>query len=189
MIRTFAFAGAILLGSCASVDTSSYRQSVTSAAEGLTPQDVSTGFAIAVVDGCAAAAEAGKTLEQLGNSKIVRETTPDPLRRPKPGSTLWAPIPGQGIVSIEQEQGGACDVSAYGPRVEPTFNAVVAALQARGYVSQPLPAAAFRSFEHDLKLTANGRTVRVMLIGNEPGAPGKISRFSILSAFVTVTTP
>ena len=167
MIRTSAIAAAVLLASCASVDASSYRQSAMSAAEGLTPQDVSTGFGIAVVDGCAAAAEAGKTLEQLGSDRIV---------------------PGQGIVAIEQGE-GKCEVSAYGPPVESTFNAIVAALHARGYTSQPIPSAGFNFFRNDLTMTANGRTVHVMLVGNEPGAAGMRSRFSILSAYVGATTP
>lgn len=189
MIRTLALATAILLASCASVDTSASRQTPMSAAEGLTPQDVATGFTIAVVEGCAAALEQGKTLEQLGSEKLVRETTPDPLRGPKPGSTMWAPVPGQGIVTIEQEQGGQCNVSAYGPRVEPTFNSIVDALKAKGYVAEPTPAPGFRHFQHVLALNSNGRTVRVALIGNEPGAAGTLSRFSVISAFVTLATP
>lgn len=188
MIRTFAFAAIVMLASCASVEASPRSNAMPSAGEGLTPQEVSSGFVIAVVDGCAAAAEAGKTLEELGGDKIVRESSPDPLLKPKPGAILWAPVVGKGIVTIE-EGGGRCDVAAYGPPIEVTFNAIAGALLARSYVSQPMPAAGFKSFQHDLVKTIDGRTVRVMLIGNEPGAPGMRSRFSTASAFVTVTTP
>jgi hypothetical protein len=188
MIRTFAVAAAVLLGACATSSAPAPWQVTAAAAEGLTPQEVSSGFVIAVVEGCAAAAEAGKTLEQLGSDRIVRDTTVDPLRRPKPGAILWAPVIGQGIVSIE-EVDGKCDVTAYGPPVEATFNAIVGALRGTGYVAQPMPPAGFKFFQHNFTMTANGRTISVALIGNEPGAAGMRSRFSIVSAFVSVTTP
>ena len=188
MIRIVALSVAVLLGGCASVDAPASQRG--SATDGLSPQDVSAGFGVAVVDGCAAAAEAGKTLAELASDRIVPETSGEQLITPKPGSTMWAPIPGKGIVTIEEEAGGAkCNVSAYGPPVESTFNAIVSALGARGYRSEPMPPAGARFYHHDLKLVANGRTVRVALVGNEPGAAGMRSRFSVISAYVSVTTP
>lgn len=188
MIRASAIASALLLASCASVDAPRRTEPpYGSASAGLSPQDVSAGFVVAVVEGCAAAAEADKRLEQLGSAKIVRETGPTMIPL-KPGATAWAPVPGQGIVTIEEEADGKCNVSAYGPPVATTFDAIVSALRARGYAPQPVPEGGPKFYQHSLTLTANGRTVNVTLIGNEPGAAGMRSRFSITSGFVTVKT-
>lgn len=188
MIRTLVIAATTMLASCASVEAPPRYSAMPSAGEELTPQEVSSGFVVAVVDSCAAAGEAGKTLEELGGEKIVRETSPDAIRAPKPGAILWAPVVGKGIVTIE-ESGGECDVAAYGPPIEVTFNAIASALLARGYVSGPVAMAGFRSLHNELAKTIDGRTVRVTLMGNEPGAPGMRPRFSTASAFVRTTTP
>jgi hypothetical protein len=189
MIRTFGIASILLLASCATVEPPPRNASpFTAPTAGLSPQEVATGFGIAVIDGCAAAAEAGQKLEQFATDKIVRDSSASLRGAPKPGVSTWAPKVGQGIVSIEESQ-TRCEVAAYGPPVESTFNTVVAALRAKGYVSQPMPPPPAKSFEHALKASANGRTVSVTLVGNEPGAPGMMSRFSGLYAFVTVSTP
>lgn len=188
MIRRLGIAAVVLLASCATVEAPARQQVGPSSGQGLSPQEVSAGFAVAVVEGCAAAAEAGKTLAQLGSSKIVRETGPSMIPL-KAGATGWAPIPGQGIVSIEEEADGKCNVSAYGPPVAATFDAVVSALRAKGYAPQPMPDGGPKFHQHSLALTADGRTVTVTLIGNDPGAAGMRSRFSIVSGFVTVKTP
>ena len=185
MIRASAIASVLLLASCASVKSPPRTAPYGSASTGLTPQEVSAGFVVAVVEGCAAAAEAGKRLEQLGSDKIVRETGPTMIPL-KPGATAWAPIPGQGIVTIEEEADGKCNVSAYGPPVSATFDAIVSALRAKGYAPQPMPEGGPKFYQHSLTLTPNGRTVNVMLIGNDPGAASMRSRFSTLGAFVTV---
>jgi hypothetical protein len=153
----------------------------------LTAEDVAAGFATAVVDGCAAALEAGKTLGQLANGNFILDSNRPATRPTKPGYTAWEPRRGEGIVAIDDGPGG-CNVSAYGPPVESTFNAIVSALRARGYVSRATKAET-KLFAHDLTMTANGRTVRVFLVGNEPGAPGMMSRFSGLDAFVSIIAP
>jgi hypothetical protein len=187
MIRTFAIAAVAVLGASASVEAPAVAQGPSSGG-GLTPQEVSAGFVIAVVEGCAAAAEANKTLEQLASDKFVRETGPTMTGPPKPGAVMWAPKTGQGIVSIE-EVGGKCNVSAYGPPVAVTFAPIISALVGKSYVAEPAQQTDPRSFYHTLKLTAEGRTVVVGLGGNEPGAPGMRSRFSTVFAFISVTTP
>lgn len=187
MIRIAACVSSLALAGCASVEAPP-RQMSSYAAPGLSPQDVATGFSIAVLEGCVAPAESGKTLEEAPSERIVRETAPDPIRQPKPGQTAWAPVPGQGIVTIHTG-GGSCDVSAYGPPVAPVFDGIAHALTAKGYQAVPITPEGPRHFASHLTKTADGRTVSVMLIGNEPGAAGRMSRFSGLSAFVTVKTP
>ena len=133
------------------------------------------------------AAERGVTLDQMSTYRILRDTVRSTTRPPKPGYTAWAPGLGQGVVEIEDGPGG-CDVAAYGAPVESTFDIVVASLRTRGYELAPAVASQPKSFMRDLSMkTATGRTVRVVLSGNEPGAAGTMSRFSTLLAMVTVT--
>lgn len=176
---------ALWLAGCATGPTPAPASQLT---YGLSPADVSNGFVASVLEGCVTGAERGVRLDQLGNYRILRDTVRNTARPPKPGYSAWAPGLGQGIVEIEDGPGG-CDVSAYGAPVESTFDLVAASLRAKGYVAQPTQPSAPKMFAHDFKRTADGRTVRVLLIGNEPGAPGMMSRFSGLSAYVTVTSP
>ena len=155
-------------------------------AYGLSPADVSNGFVIAVLEACVPAAERGVTLDQMSTYRILRDAVRSTARPPKPGYTAWAPGLGQGIVEIEDGPGG-CDVAAHGAPVENTFDIVAAALRARGYVPEPVAPSQPKSFTRDFSTkTANGRTVRVVLTGDEPGAA---SEFSALSAAITSTAP
>lgn len=187
MIRTLPIVSAVLFGACATVQAPAPQAPSPSPAAGLSAQDVAAGFAIAVVDGCVAAAEAGKTLEQLGSDKIVRDTSRSAMRL-KPEFTAWAPRLGQGIVTID-EGAESCDVSAYGAPVQSTFDAIARALGDVGYQTTPVPSQGYRHFATSLSKAVEGRMVSVLLIGNEPGAAGTTSRFSGLSAFVTVKKP
>ena len=157
-------------------------------AYGLSPGDVSSGFIMSVLEACVVAAERGVTLDQMGNYRILRDTIRSTARPPKPGYTAWAPGLGQGIVEIEDGPGG-CDVAAHGAPVGATFDIVVSTLRARGYALQPAQASQPKFVTHELTTkTASGRSVRVVLTGNEPGAAGASSQFSGLSAAITSTS-
>lgn len=151
---------------------------------GLSASDVEAGFIMAVMDGCANAAETGRTLDQLNPYRIIRDTNRGAARAPKPGYTAWAPGMGVGIVEINDGPGG-CDVVAFGASVVSTFHAVSGALIARGYVAEPAGASEVGSVRHDLVRRVGGRTVRVVLAGSEAGSA---SQFSQLSASVTITS-
>ena len=158
-------------------------------AYGLSPGDVSNGFIMSVLEACVVAAERGVTLDQMGNYRILRDTIRSTARPPKPGYTAWAPGLGQGIVEIEDGPGG-CDVAAHGAPVAATFDIVVSTLRARGYALQPAQPSQPKFVAHELTTkTASGRSVRVVLTGNEPGAAGASSHFSGLSAAITATSP
>jgi hypothetical protein len=95
-----------------------------------------------------------------------------------------------GITHIRQDLiAGACEVSSYGPQVEDTFNRTSAALTKDGEgfsevpnVGDDLPEKIFlRVFEKP----EDGIVYEVVLSGNEPGAPGTMSRFSTLRATVS----
>ena len=181
--RIWLSASALLLGACATEPRPQL-------AYGLSPGDISNGFIMSVLEACVVAAERGVTLDQMGNYRILRDTIRSTARPPKPGYTAWAPGLGQGIVEIEDGPGG-CDVAAHGAPVGATFDIVVSALRARGYALQPAQASQPKFVvTHDLTTrTANGRSVRVVLTGNEPGAAGASSQFSGLSAAITSTSP
>lgn len=158
-------------------------------AYGLSPGDVSSGFIMSVLEACVVAAERGVTLDQMGNYRILRDTIRSTARPPKPGYTAWAPGLGQGIVEIEDGPGG-CDVAAHGAAVESTFDVVAGALRARGYSLETSEPSQPDFIKRELRTkTANGRSVRVVLTGNEPGAAGASSQFSALSAAITSTAP
>ncbi|MEQ1610656.1 MAG: hypothetical protein ABL956_17090 [Hyphomonadaceae bacterium] len=155
---------------------------------GLSAGDVATGFIMAV-ESCTSAAETGRTIGQLSSYRIIPDTTRGAARAPKPGYTAWAPSLGMGVVEIE-EGPGACDVSAYGAVVDNTLNVVAAGLREKGYALQPAQPSPPKSFFHDLTTkTANGRTVKVILMGNEPSGAAGASPFSTLMAHVMVAAP
>jgi hypothetical protein len=157
--------------------------SVASHAQGLSAAVVAQGFSDAVIAGCADAAEAGKSIEALKSPAIVPDNGPrGPLT---PGAKAWAPVKGQGIVTID-ETSSSCMVSAYGPPVEDTFREVSEALKARGYLAIPGAPEPPKLFSARLEKLMEGKTVMVNLSGNEPGAAGRMSRFSTLLAIVRV---
>ncbi|MDP3493203.1 MAG: hypothetical protein Q8R82_08810, partial [Hyphomonadaceae bacterium] len=158
-------------------------------AYGLSAGDVSNGFIMSVLEACVVAAERGVTLDQMGNYRILRDTIRSTVRPPKPGYSAWAPGLGQGVVEIEDGPGG-CDVAAHGAAVEDTFDIIAGALRARGYTLETAEPSQPNVIKLELATKAvSGRSVRVVLTGNEPGAAGASSQFSALSAAITSTLP
>ncbi len=153
-------------------------------AYGLSPADVESGFIMAVMDGCTNAAETGRTLDQLNPYRIIRDTNRGAALAPKAGYTAWAPGIGVGIVRIDDGPGG-CEVFAHGASVPSTFDAVASALLAKGYVAQAGGSSASGAVRRELVRDANGRSVKVVLSGDEAGASGNQTGFSQLSAVIT----
>lgn len=154
-------------------------------AYGLSPSDVEQGFIMGVMDGCANAAETGRTLDQLNPYRIIRDTNRGAALAPKEGYTAWAPGIGVGVVRIDDGPGG-CEVIAHGASVQDAFGIIVSSLRARGYVEQPAQALPSSQFAHELVRSANGRTVKIVLQGHDPATA---SAFSGLTAHVTATVP
>ncbi len=158
-------------------------------AYGLSPADVSNGFIMSVLEACVPAAERGVTLDQMSTYRILRDAVRSTARPPKPGYTAWAPGLGQGVVEIEDGPGG-CDVAAHGAPVENTFAIIVSSLGARGYALEAADPSQPGVVTRELTTkAANGRSVRVVLSGNEPGAAGASSQTSALSAAITSAAP
>lgn len=179
MIKKAVVASLAMLGACATV--------APAAPPARTPDgmialaDVVTGFAVAVIDGCVAAAEAGQTLAELNSPQIVSDSDRESYSPLRPGFTPWAPRIAKGIVTID-ENAEMCDIATYGIPIESSFAAVASKLVERGYTVQPSAPLQVKFFESLLKKTLDGRVVTVALNGNEPGAPGMRSRFSIALA-------
>lgn len=154
-------------------------------AYGLSPSDVEQGFIMAVIDGCANAAETGRTLDQLNPYRIIRDTNRGAALAPRPGYTAWAPGIGVGVVRIDDGPGG-CEVIAHGASVQDTFDVLASLLQARGYAAQADGSPGAGEIGRILVREADGRRVRVLLSGRDVGT-GAATGFSELSASVTVT--
>lgn len=184
-MRVLMIAGALMLAGCATVSS---QPTAPNPAAGLSRGEVGAGFIAGVIEGCAAAAEAGKSLAELGSAAIVPDPDrPEPMQ-PKDGMTAWAPRQGQGIVMINEGE-THCEVSAYGVAVEATFGVLAAQLKARGYDPRSVAPRGAKFFEGDLVRQADGKTIVVALRGNEPGAAGTLFRLSTVLATVKVTTP
>jgi hypothetical protein len=187
MKRILVLASALCLAACAAAGTPP-TSSGRSAGGGLSVSDVTTGFLVGVINGCAAAAEAGKTLEQLNSPMIVRDDGRDAMLKPRDCYTPWAPGIGKGIVTID-DGAASCEVSAYGVPVEATFAAIVLKLGEQGYTAKPGVVPGAKHYATDLSKTVGGRTINVSLGGSEPGAVGRMSRFSTVLGVVRVSTP
>jgi hypothetical protein len=174
------------IGACATVDMSNQPQRPAMARpQGLPVQQVIDGFVQAVIEGCAPAAEAGQSLQQLASPSIVPDPDRPALMQPKAGKTGWAPVLGKGIVMIDDGD-GSCEVSTYGLPVEATFTTLSVQLAGKGYESHAVPPQDPKYFAAHLEKKVGERTVVVHMSGNEPGAAGMVSRFSTLTAQVTV---
>lgn len=160
----------------------------TAAAQGLTPAQVAKGFTEGVVL-CAKAGVLRGSVGDLPAEDQALITVADAAERSfenvPEGRPAWSVRAGAGIVSVSEPTVGTCRVSAYGPRVVPTFATVAAALAAEGFVEEPeaqTPEAITRKFVR----VVDGRRVVVHLDGGEPGMPGRMFRFPLLIADVGV---
>ncbi len=186
MLRIVLFASVVAFSACASVGPAPPSRTAAGPSGGISVSDVTTGFLVAVMDGCAAAAEAGKTLEELNSPLLVRDDNRAMEKRS--GYAPWAPKIGQGVVMIDQGE-ASCEVRVYGIAIDLSFEAIAVKLGERGYASEPVPPQGAKYFQRQLKKTVAGKTVKVSLRGNEPGAAGMVSRFSTATAFITTSAP
>lgn len=96
------------------------------------------------------------------------------------------------IVMLEvANDGDECRVSAYGPPARTVLD-TTAQIVATKWRGEPLEVEQDPSplvIDREVLLRRDGRAVKVYLGGNEPGAPGRRSRFSTLSASVSLIEP
>lgn len=187
LISALALSGLVLAG-CASAPGDTPVEFA--APQGVSVEDATEGFRVAVIDACLTALESGKPISELANETgpITADEQYALQARMKPGSTAWAPKRGKGNVSIVSS-GSTCEVHAFGPPVKPAFERVSQALlDPHGFspdtaTRDPSPQVYYQPFTKKL----GAKTIKVILSGNDPGAPGTKSRFSTLTASVTAS--
>lgn len=183
----------VALSSCASeIGASTKSRASSVASHSTSPEDVQESFADSVTEVCV------PMFPEIGDLKEIAQTSGIHLERLKAGSTFPGGIvtampvyrTDDGITHIRQNLiAGACEVFAYGAPVGATFDRVASVLtddemQYSEIVGTgvEIPEKTFlRVFEKneaDIVYT-------VSLSGNEPGAPGTMSRFSMLRATVS----
>jgi hypothetical protein len=153
-------------------------------------QSVTQAFVDAVYQYCVPSVMSGTPLAELsteGRPQSLEAASAN--RAASLGGAAWA-IAGVGEIVVLQEEPETplCRVSAYGPPVAPVFGVLarILAQPTLGFVEvetgRPfVPRTVARKFES----RANGILYTIVLSGNEPGAPGRMSRFSTLMATIS----
>jgi hypothetical protein len=155
------------------------------AAQGISVADVQKGFADAVSYCAQASLKGGGIADLPADRRSDLSPAGDEMRSMAPDNKsgpLWDVKSGKGIVVISEPRVGECQVTAYGPPIGPSFEAVTRALTAgelafKEVESPPTTKAIIRTFERD--------GVRVRLDGSAPGMPDHMFRFTLLLAYVS----
>ena len=151
-------------------------------------EQVTTGFRTAVVDVCLAAAMAGTPVgnfaTETGPIEVETNATLVKLAKPQKGDEVWSSRAAKGTVVI-RSNGRECQVSAMGPPVKATLDAVKQALNdPHGFVpdnsAEPKAANNYQRFSKKV----GARTFYVTLSGTEAGAK---EHYSMLTATVTAS--
>ncbi|MFZ4687149.1 MAG: hypothetical protein ACOYMK_16245 [Hyphomonadaceae bacterium] len=153
----------------------------------LSPAAAGEAFKQAVVSVCLPAVSgAGVSALALAQDGKVQPTQDVETRRQAgaaPDETVWDVADARGVVTV-REKAGQCVVTVYGPASGPTVADTTLALVLRGFEALVGPADGFRQ---TLTGRSNGRRMLVQMSGANPGAPGHRSKFSVVSASVSLS--
>jgi hypothetical protein len=174
----------VLLAVAAAATAHAQRDAVSAA---LSPEAAGQAFQRAVTDVCIPAA-AGNGVSALGGARQgALQPTQDPETRKQAGAsvdeTVWDVNAARGVVTV-RERAGQCVVSVYGPSAGPTILATMRGLSGLGFEELAGPTAS--GFTQTLVGTSGGKRMTVQLSGAEPGAPGNRSKFSVVTAAVSL---
>lgn len=154
-------------------------------------QGVTQGFVDAVYLYCIPGVERGERLSQIaqhGNrAELQRAPSTDFRVQSSRAQAHWFITDAADVVLIEEDP-GSCEVSAYGAPVEATYQMIAQAITQPAFGYQEVSHRAPRErlvTRRAFTKSVGQDTVRVWLSGNEPGAAGTRSRFSMLTASVT----
>ena len=149
----------------------------------LSPAAAGDTFKQAVVSVCLPAVSgAGVSALALARDGKVQPTQDVETRR-QADETVWDVADARGVVTV-REKAGQCVVTVYGPASGPTVADATLALVMRGFEALAGPA---DGFTQTLTGRSNGRRMLVQLSGANPGAPGHQSKFSVVSATVSLS--
>lgn len=153
----------------------------------LSPEAAAESFTRTILDVCVPAI-AGNGVSSLAAAREGRvQPTQDAATRRQAGAgvgeTVWDVSAARGVVTVSEAQ-ATCSVSVYGPPAAPTIMAAMSGLSALGF--EALAGPAFSGFAQTLAGASGGKRMTVQLGGIEPGAPGHQSKFSVVTATVSV---
>lgn len=153
----------------------------------LSPAAAGEAFKQAVVSVCVPSVSgAGVSALALAREGKVQPTQDAETRRQAGAAadeTVWDVVDARGVVTI-REGSGRCVVSVYGPEAAPTVADAKLALVLRGFDALAAPA---DGLTQTLTGRSNDRRITVQLSGANPGAPGHQSKFSVVTATVSVS--
>ncbi len=158
----------------------------------LSPEMAGAAFSRAVMDVCVPAV-AGSGVSSLGAAREGKVSpTQDAVMRRQAGAeadeTVWDVAEARGVVTV-REKAGRCVVSVYGAEVLPTFEALERADTEVGFKrSMYMSPGAGIPVSHSTFLEGElqGKKLKISVIGVEPGTPGHQSRFSVVTATVSL---
>lgn len=158
-------------------------------AAALTSADVSIGFNDGVSYCVAAGLKRSSISQLLASDHLGVSPSGDAARHflGDPPGPVWDVASARGIVVISEPSPGVCQVHAYGPPVDATFQATLASIKRKhGDLIEKPEAPGYDPIVYRLiDRTSPESNLSVLLHGAEPGTPGHLFRFSRLEADIT----
>lgn len=159
----------------------------------MTPARISAGFLEGVTQVCVPAVALAGGVGALPAAAKARVSPASEDARflaqaRNPSGPLWNVESAKGVVIVSEPGPGQCEVIAYGPPVASTFQSTVRALERLepGFEEAAGQRRGSPFLRHALSGTGSAQGLSVVLDGSEPGAPGRMFRFSLLSGYVTL---
>ncbi|MCR5873733.1 hypothetical protein LRS10_05805 [Phenylobacterium sp. J426] len=168
-------------------------QACAGAAWAMTPAQISAGFQEGAIAYCLQAALRGVAVGDLPAEARqgiapADETMRGMVEASNPKGPLWDVASAKGIVVVSEPKPGVCKVMAYGAPVERTFKGVLNAARKTLPAFKPVPIQpGYDPIVYRLERNEPAPAIALELRGAEPGAPGRLFRFSMLTARITYT--
>ncbi|MDP3739594.1 MAG: hypothetical protein Q8R02_19555 [Hyphomonadaceae bacterium] len=180
-----------LVALTAAAPASAQREAISSA---LSPEAAAAAFTDAVVNVCVPAAVGAGVGALPAETRSRLQATTDSETRRQAGAaadeTVWDVLSAKGVVTIHGKQ-GRCMVSVYGPSATQTVMGLAGRLTAlpKPFMRTVTPSkSGMKQKGERLARFDNDKAAMVIveLVGSEPGTPGHQSRFSVVTATVSV---
>ena len=160
----------------------------------MTPARIAAGFSQGVTDVCIPAVAVQGGIAVLPESvRALVSPAPEDARflaqTRNPTGPIWNLESAKGVVIVSEPGPGQCEVIAYGPPVAATFRSTAQALTGAAFVEDLAARRGAPFLRNEFSGVGSEAGVKVVLDGSEPGAPGRMFRFSLLSGYVTFAQP
>ncbi|MBB3872413.1 hypothetical protein [Brevundimonas mediterranea] len=151
---------------------------------------IAAGFSEGVTNVCMPAVAAPGGIAALPDSiRALVSPAPEDARflaqSRNPTGPIWNLESAKGGVIVSEPGPGQCEVIAYGPPVAATFRSTAQVLTGAAFVEDVAARRGPPFLRYEFSGTGSEAGVKVVLEGSEPGAPGRMFRFSLLSGYVT----